>query len=473
MLNQISGTGFHNDCVNAAVPVDAQPGRAPSAGLVDQRTRGLLQVAQARIANAWLRLASCAIVTVVAISILGNLWPALWWIGLAAMLWFDRTLYIRLAKDLGENGAPSTTWLVVWTVVQSIYGNSLAILLWFAPYVPGESLAVIYLCGGLANAIATLRAHVPLTLAGAGTTIGFLIGLPVFEFFANGGRDTADLMLVVGALLLLGFGVNLWKSLLASDAAHARAEEAAIREQQAAATAAAAKTDMIERMNNELRTPMRALIGAAEHLHRVAATPNARAHIANLLHAGEVLKQVLADISDLDRLENGALQIEPAPAVVRDVVRSVVSAFRAAAADKHLEFFADVSADTPISVEIDAVRVRQILFNLLANAVRYTTHGGVRVRVSAQPTQTPGHVRLSFVITDTGIGMSRGELAAIFNRDRVGGDGDGPGLGLAISLRLARAMGGTITAKSEPGEGSVFTFTLDAPVLKRSANAAA
>ena len=406
-------------------------------------------------------------------SVLGNFWPALWWLGLCPVLLFDRALYRRLIRTLEEGAQPSTRWLVAWTVAQSIYGNALAILLWFAPYVPGESLAVIYLCGGLANAIATLRAYAPLTLAGAGPTIGFLIGLPVFEYFVDGAHDTSSLMLVVGALLLMGFGVNLWKSLIASDAAHARAEEAAIREQQAAASAAAAKTDTIRRMNDELRTPMSALIGAAEHLHRVAATPNARAHISNLLHASEVLKQVLADISDLDRLENGALQIEPSPVVVRDVVRSVVSAFRAAAADKHLELFADVSADTPISVEIDALRVRQILFNLLANAVRYTVHGGVRVRVSAQPTQTPGRALLSFMITDTGVGMSRGELAAIFNRDRVGGDGDGPGLGLGISLRLARAMGGTITAKSEPGEGSVFTFTLDAPVLKRSANAAA
>lgn len=441
-------------------------------GRLDQRTRALLQVGRARLANAWLRLASCAIVAVVATSILGNLWAVLWWLGLVAVVLFDRAVFTRLVNSIEGGVTPPTGWLTLWTIAQSIYGNLLAVLLWFAPHVPGESLAVIYLCGGLANAIATLRAHAPLALAGAGPTIGFLVGLPIFEFFANGARDTTDLMLVVGALLLLGFGVNLWKSLLAADAAHTRAEEAAIRERQATATAAAAKTDTIRRMNDEMRTPMSALIGAAEHLHRVAATPAARAHIANLLHAGEVLKQVLDDLSDLDRLENGRLHVEPEPVIVRDVVRSVVGAFRAAAHDKNLELFADISAETPICVSIDALRVRQILFNLLANAVRYTVHGGVRVRVTAQPTQT-GQVRLSFVISDTGVGMSRAQLAAIFNRDRVGGDGDGPGLGLAISLRLARAMGGTITAKSEPGEGSVFNFTLDAPVLSRGANAAA
>ncbi len=450
---------------------EARPDRPQSAGLADQRTRALLQVGQARVSNAWLRLGSCAIVAVVAMSIVGNLWPIAWWVGLCVVIFFDRALYQRLLNAIDAGEQPAMKRLVVWTAAQSIYGNALAVMLWFAPYVPGESLAVIYLCGGLANAIATLRAHAGLTLAGAVPTLGFLMGLPIFKFFANGANDTADLMLVVGALLLLGFGVNLWKSLLASDAAHARAEEAAIREQQAAAAAALAKTDTIQRMNNELRTPMMALIGAAEHLHRVAATPAARAHIATLVQAGEVLKQVLDDLTDLDRLENGSLNIEPAPTSVRDVVRSALSAFRTAADDKGLELFADISADMPTSVEMDARRVRQILFNLLANAVRYTQHGGVRVRVSAQVAPLPGRVRLSFVVADTGLGMSRAQLAAMFGRERVAGASDG--LGLAISLKLARAMGGHITAKSEPGEGSVFTFSFDAPVVSRSANAAA
>jgi signal transduction histidine kinase len=457
--------------VDAAEPSKARPDRPPPAGLIDQRTRALLQVGQARVSNAWLRLGSCAIVAVVAMSIVGNLWPIAWWVGLCVVLFIDRALYQRLLQAIDVGATPSMIGLVVWTVGQSIYGNLLAVMLWFAPYVPGESLAVIYLCGGLANAIATLRAHAGLMLAGAVPTIGFLMGLPIFEFFANGASNTSDLMLVVGALLLLGFGVNLWKSLLASDAAHARAEEAAIREQQAAAAAAAAKTDTIQRMNDELRTPMMALIGAAEHLHRVAATPSARAHIATLVQAGEVLKQVLDDLTDLDQLENGSLSVEPEPASVRDVVRSVVSAFRSAAHDKSLELFADISGDMPTSVAMDALRVRQILFNLLANAVRYTQHGGVRVRVTAQVAPLPGRVRLSFAIADTGVGMSRAQLAAIFNRDRIASAGDG--IGLAISLRLARAMGGTITAKSEPGEGSVFTFIFDAPVVSRGATAAA
>ncbi|HVK81630.1 MAG TPA: hypothetical protein VM915_13570 [Verrucomicrobiae bacterium] len=160
--------------VDAAALPEARPDRPPPAGLVDQRTRALLQVGQARVSNAWLRLGSCAIVAVVAMSILGNLWPIAWWVGLCVVLFLDRALYRALLQAIDAGAKPSMTGLVVWTVAQSIYGNLLAVMLWFAPYVPGESLAVIYLCGGLANAIATLRAHAGLTLAGAGSLADLL-----------------------------------------------------------------------------------------------------------------------------------------------------------------------------------------------------------------------------------------------------------------------------------------------------------
>jgi signal transduction histidine kinase len=284
------------------------------------------------------------------------------------------------------------------------------------------------------------------------------------EYLIGGGDNPLELAPLVGGFLLLGFGVNLWRSLLASDTAQAEAEAAAMRERQAAAAAAAAKTDMIRRMNDELRTPMTALIGAAEHLRRAAATPQARAHIATLAQAGEVLKLVLDDLSDLDRLENGRLPIDNKPTDPRSLVKSVVSAFRAAAQDKNLELFLDVAPDLPALVEIDPLRVRQVLFNLVANAVRYTTSGGVRVRLSAQPTDA-ARVRLNFIVADTGQGMSRAQMANVLKRDRVCADGEGPGLGLAISLKLARLMGGQLQAKSEIGQGSVFSLTLEASIV--------
>lgn len=437
---------------------------APSVPDRARRARALANVGRARMANSMLRLAACAIVAAVATSIVGSAAPVFWFIGLIPVLLFDRWVYERLLKQCLAGDAPQRIpRLLVWTTLQSVYSNVVAVMLWFSPYVPGETLAIIYMFGALANAAATLRSSVSLSIAGAGTTVLFLLALPMADYLLNGARNPLDLMPLMGGLLLLAFGVNLWKSLLASDAAQLEAEAAVLRERQAALAAAAAKSSMIQRMNDEMRTPMTALAGAAEHLRRAAQSPQARAHIASLVQASEVLRLVLDDLSDLDQLENGRVRIEAKPADPRELLRSVVSAFRASAQEKGLELFVDVDPHMPPSLEIDPARVRQILFNLLANAVRFTTHGGVRVRMSAQPIDA-GRVRLNVIVADTGAGMSRSQLALIFGRERIAPDAVGPGLGLSISLRLAKLMGGRLSAKSDLGEGSVFSFTLDTVV---------
>lgn len=447
-------------------PLILGPGDRAQVSLKAKRARTLGGLARGRVANAWLRIGSTTIVAVVATSVVGNVWPMLWLVGLVIVVMIDRALHARLLKRCEANDPPAhITWLAVWTTLQSSYGNILAVLLWFSPYVPGETLAVIYIVGGLSNAAATLRSSPVLSVAGTGPTVLTFLALPVADYLLHGSQNPLDLMPMVGALLFLGYGVNLWRSLEASDTAKAQAEAAAMRERQAAASAAAAKSDTIRRMNNELRTPMAALIGASEHLRRAATSPEARMHIATLVQASEVLRMVLGDLSDLDHLENGQVRIDPRPCDPRDVARGVVNAFRAAAQDKGLELFLDVSHDVPQAVEIDPVRVRQILFNLVANAVRYTQHGGVRVRLQAQAGETPGRVRIGFVVADTGVGMSRSQLAIVLGRGRVVGEGEGPGLGLSISLRLARLMGAQIGGKSELGQGSVFSFVIEAPLV--------
>jgi signal transduction histidine kinase len=454
----------------APPPLLLGPADREGPALLARRKRALTTVARARVSNAWPRLGACATAGLVT-AIVFNAPIALFWLaGFAAVVAIDREIYSRLLKRCAVGDPPARLpWLIAWTVAQSAYGNLLAVVLWFAPYASGQTLAAIYLCGGFANAAATLRQHEPLSLAGMIPTTSFLLGLPLAEFIIGGARNSAHLVPLIGAVLLLAWGAKLWRSLQESDAAMAQAEASAVRERQAAASAAAAKTDMITRMNDELRTPMLALIGAAEHLRRAATTPDARAHIATLAQAGEVLKLVLSDLSDLDRLENDDVCIDPKPTDARALLRGVAAAFAPAAHDKHLEMFADIAPDAPALVEIDAHRVRQILFNLFANAVRYTTHGGVRARLSVKAARGEGRVELAFSVADTGGGMSRARIASVLGRTRISADGDGPGLGLAISSRLARLMGGRLQAKSELGQGSVFCLVIEAPISSAQA----
>lgn len=428
-----------------------------------QQARRLANVARSRVTNAGLRIAACFIVALVAASLLGNFWSIYWFAGLVVVVLGDRAFHRRLLKEC-EAGAPPARVhaLVVWTVLQSAYGNVLAVLLWFAPNMPGETLAVIFICGGLANAAATLRSSIPLSIAGLAPTVACLLGLPIAAFLNSGGQDFAELVPLVGALLMLGFGFGLWRSLLASDVAHVQAEEAAARERRAAAAAAAARADTIRAMNDGLRTPMIALVGAAELVRRTAAaTPQARASVASLTQATDVLRAAVAGLANLDDPEHRQTPVDSKPTDLHELVRGTVNAFRTAADDKNLELFLDIAPGAPLTVELDGLTVRQILYSLLSNAVRYTGHGGVRLHLSAQPLQEDERVRLRFVISDTGAGMSRAHLALIFSEKSCGEEG---GLGLASSIRLARRMGGHLAAKSELGQGSVFCLTIDAAV---------
>ncbi len=292
----------------------------------------------ARVSNALTRFGGCAIVAFVTVSLVGGPWPLVWLAGLTLVLFVERMVHRKLRARCAAGDPPDKLLgLIVWTSFQSSYGNLIAVQLWMAKYVHGETLAVVYLLAGLVNAAGTLRSNSALALAGALPTTLFLIALPIADYLLNGGRYIADLTPLIAVFMFIGFGANMWSSLRAADVATAQAEAAMIRERQAAAAAAAAKSDTIRRISDELRTPMQALIGAAEHLRRVATSPEARTHIGAIAQAGDVLRMVLEDVSDLDRIENDQLAINPQPCDPRELARGVASAFRSTANDKGLE----------------------------------------------------------------------------------------------------------------------------------------
>lgn len=431
-----------------------------------ERLRQLALLSMGRVANARPRFGGSVVAALVAANALASLWPLFWCAGLAVVVLIDRALFQRVAARCAAGVEPRMAPIIAWTIWQSVYGNLLSLWLWFAPLPQGVTLAVIMFSGGMANSAVSMRASRPLLLASAGPTMALLLGLPLLEYFMHGMAEPFELLPMVGGLVLIGYGVQLWRSLVESDAVRLQGEAAVLRERQAAAAAAAARSETLKQVNDALRTPLAALAGAIEHLRRTAATPNARQQIGQLAQASELAQLALSDVGALER---GEIPIRTTPTDARELLRGVVNAFRPAAQDKQLELFADVAPSMPALLDLDPLRVRQVLCNLLANAVRNTTHGGVRVRMCAEPVDRPGCIRLAFYVADTGAGMSRSQLALAFSRTEPGGKG----AGLAIARKVALAMGGRLTAKSDLGEGSIVCFALETQVASaRSAESA-
>lgn len=247
--------------------------------------------------------------------------------------------------------------------------------------------------------------------------------------------------------------------------------EAALRERDAwRARAEAAEREARERgefvaaVSHEIRTPLTAILGYVELLRddEVGGADRSRM-VENLRRSAEHLLGVVSDVLDHSRLEAGRLAVRMEEASPGRITEDAVALVREAAASKGLALEVACDPSLPARVRTDALRVRQILVNLVGNAIKFTSRGGVRVGVSPGP--APGEIR--FEVRDTGVGIAWDRIRELFQPFvQVGPAGAsrlaGAGLGLSISRRLARLLGGDIEVESELGKGSVFTLTIRA-----------
>jgi signal transduction histidine kinase/CheY-like chemotaxis protein/HPt (histidine-containing phosphotransfer) domain-containing protein len=230
--------------------------------------------------------------------------------------------------------------------------------------------------------------------------------------------------------------------------------------------ASRAKSEFLANMSHEIRTPMAAVIGYADLLLEPSTTPRERlSYVQTIRRNGQHLLSLLNDILDLSKIESGKMTVESVLCQPNHLIFDVVSLMRVRAAEKDLSFGVEYQTPIPQFIRGDPTRFRQVLTNLVGNAIKFTQRGGVRLllRLDQPGSDNP---RLSVEVADTGIGMAREEVAKLF-QPFVQADSSttrrfgGTGLGLAISQRLAGMMGGTITAQSRLGQGSSFTFTVD------------
>jgi len=232
--------------------------------------------------------------------------------------------------------------------------------------------------------------------------------------------------------------------------------------------ASQAKTVFLSNMSHDIRTPMNAIVGysniAAGHMDD---KERVRDCVAKILSASSHLQSLINDILDMSRIESGKLNLREGPCSLPEVLRSLMSVIQSQLMAKRLNFSSramDIQSETVIT---DALKLRQVLINILGNAVKFTPAGGrVRFVLRQSRSMKPGYGRYSFIISDTGIGMSpefREHIFEPFERETTStlSQTEGTGLGMSITKGIVDAMGGTISVESEPGRGSTFKVELD------------
>ncbi len=340
---------------------------------------------------------------------------------------------------------------------QSLTWSSLALIFWSGDGEPYRIGAMVTLAGLLVHAQGfSFRAPQTLVLLVTPPAALWLV-LPV----AFGGYSNPELFaLTIGLITTLAY-------VAASARANLRSANALAAAERAAVAANEAKSAFLAMVSHELRTPLNGVMGMARALQRTSLDARQQGQVETILRSGDGLLTILNDVLDLSKIEAGRMDLEVCAFDLRDVAQGAVALWTEQAAAKGLALACEIDPDLPEAVLGDETRVRQIVLNLVSNALKFTDGGEIAIAVRPEPA-ADGDGGVSISVRDTGIGISEEQAQGLF-RPFVQAEAStarrygGTGLGLSICRTLAARMGGDISVESRLGEGSTFRVWLPLP----------
>ncbi|MDB5431603.1 MAG: integral rane sensor hybrid histidine kinase [Caulobacter sp.] len=428
----------------------------------------IVRAALARKSNIAMRMLTTFVVAPILYLVLGMsaAWP---WAGIYLV---SQIIELTVLKPIIANpeapvsGGRRVAFVAMLAFTSLVFG-AISVPLFATPSSIGPAVATLMLCGAILNVIVVNTGWRAAAIAAGLPHIAYIFIGPLIAYAAH-PEAPQWLALWLGGVLLAVAACVASLTLERALNAEAEAKAEALRRQAEAEAAVAAKSAFVAMISHELRTPISAITAGAAELARMEARTGGKAGHARLIgDAGKMMRALLDDLLDLSRLDAHRMEVEAIPFDLRQVVLDVVRMWRPVAREKGLRLRLDGAAVLPGWVEGDPTRVRQVLNNLISNAIKFTRTGSVTLRLEAEPGPT-GH-RIGLAVVDTGAGMTPEQLGRLFTAfDQLGAGTarkhGGSGLGLFISRQLARLMGGDLTAASEPGGGATFEMRITLPL---------
>ena len=451
-------------------------------------------MAYAQLENSAIVVAVTALLYAVTLSVVAPSSLAWWWFGVVAIVTAVQFWMGGAFRRAAPGPAESPAWGLRFVVTTVLTSLAFGALVWIFPNlarVPLRTAHILVLAGitiGKSQTLLPMRKgnliHVlaimgPLALRFMldGDVIGWGLAACVMVFVTFTTTANLRSQRSLSEALVQRFERESLAAELAAENTRREAHEAEMEEaRNKAESANRAKDDFIATISHEIRTPMNGVLGMLRVVRDTELSPEQRSYLRTASDSAESLLLLLNDVLDFSKIEAGRLELERAPFPPATVAKSVHDLLHARARDKGLQFELHLGENLPGVVIADQGRLRQILVNLLGNAIKFTEKGKVELTVKCVERTDP-KATLHFVVTDSGIGIDSAALERLFKPftqadSSMSRKYGGTGLGLVISMRLAQAMGGIIQVQSSHGRGSTFQLVLPCPLPDVSSAAA-